>query len=129
MSLGYPALAGEFTSKPWEAPQRHYICTKSHSKSVPGLNETQIFVMETQVLDHIPWGILFFFWQLNVLPTPWKEASQTLGCLPVKFPVFLPSPRKMAGFRNSGNSCQICLRTIYLKAYWRQFLIMSSHSK
>ena len=71
----------------------------------------------------------FFFLQLNVLTTPWNEASQTLGCLPVKFPVFIPSPRKMAGFRNSGSSCQIYVRTIYLKAYWRQFLIMSSHSK
>ena len=130
VSLESPALAGEFTSKPWEAPQRDYICTKSHNKSVPGLKKIQIFVMETQVLDHIPQGILFFFFlQLNVLTTPWNEASQTLGCLPVKFPVFLPSPRKMAGFRNSGSSCQIYVRTIYLKAYWRQFLIMSSHSK
>ena len=129
MSVESPAWAGEFTSKPWEAPQRDYICTVTQRVSAraewnPGLCDGN-----SSPWPHTMGYTFFFFWQLNVLTTPWSEANQNLGCLPVKFPVFLSSPRKKAGFRNSGSSCQICLRTIYLKAYWRGFLIMSSHSK
>ena len=42
MSVESPAWAGEFTSKPWEAPQRDYICTVTQRVSAraewnPGL--------------------------------------------------------------------------------------------
>ena len=99
MSLGYPALAGEFTSKPWETPQRHYICTKSHSKSVPGLNETQIFVMETQVLDHIPWGILFFFLAIKCPPYSLERGQSDPGVSPSQVSSVSPLPKENGRFQ------------------------------
>ena len=101
VSLESPALAGEFTSKPWEAPQRDYICTKSHNKSVPGLKEIQIFVMETQVLDHIPQGILFFFFFFAIKcphnSLEWGQSDP--GVSPSKVSSVYPLPKENGRFQ------------------------------